>query len=271
MTRREDWQAQVGRSWAENYRLTDRAFTGVTERLLERVVERDCREVLDVGAGAGELSLAISRRQPGARIIGVDVSSDLVEAANERGRERGNVSFVEADAATWRDPSLTPDLVVSRHGVMFFDDPVAAFANFHAMASEDARLIFSCFRSLAENPWAAEPMRLLDLPPPEDPTAPGPFAFADRQRVETILSEAGWTDIGFEPLGFAFISGTGEDAVEEALTLFKRIGPAARALAMADEATRVLAEGTLREWAEAHLVDNLVAFAAAAWIVTARR
>lgn len=269
MTRIDEWQAQVGRSWAESYRLTDRAFSGLTERLLQRIGAREGHGVLDVGCGAGELALAIARARPGGRIVGVDVSPELVAAASRRGEGHGNASFIEADAASWRDPDFAPDLVVSRHGVMFFGDPVAAFANLRGQADERAGLVFSCFRTPAENPWASDLARLLQLPPAADPTAPGPFAFADPRHVETILSKAGWHAINFEAVDFAYIAGKGEDPIEDALGLFRRIGPAAPVLRALEGEARERAEGWLRDWIGEHRSADLVAFPAAAWIVTA--
>jgi len=228
MTTGMDWRAQVGRSWAESYHLTDRSFAGLTQRLLERIAEREGNHVLDIGCGAGELSLAIARNRPHAQVLGVDISAQLVAAAGQRGEQLGNVRFIEADAATWQEPGFAPEVLVSRHGVMFFDAPVAAFANLLKIAAPEAELIFSCFRSPQENPWASDLAKLLQLPPPTDPTAPGPFAFADPQYVEGILSGAGWLGPGFEPVDFAYIAGKGEDPVEDALGLFRRIGPPPR-------------------------------------------
>lgn len=269
MTSKADWEAQVGRSWADNYRLTDRAFSGLTQRLLERISERDGYGLLDVGCGAGELAMALARTRPGARVVGVDVSRELIEAARQRGGGYGNLSFVQADAGSWSEPGFSPDVVVSRHGVMFFDDPVAAFTNLHAMATDEAELVFSCFRNPSENPWASDIGRLLELPPPADHKAPGPFAFADPQHIEDILSAAGWHGIGFEPVDFAYIAGQGEDPVEDAMQLFRRIGPSAAALRQLEGDARTRAEGWIRNWVAEHRSGDLVAFPAAAWIVTA--
>jgi SAM-dependent methyltransferase len=269
MTTRNEWEAQVGRTWAENYRLTDRAFSGLTQRLLERIAERAGHGVLDVGCGAGELALAVARARPGARIVGVDVSPELVAAAQQRGAGLGNASFVLADAGAWRDPGFAPDVVISRHGVMFFDDPAAAFANLHDQASEDAELVFSCFRGLEENPWASDLARLLELPPMPSHTAPGPFAFADPQHVEDSLCGGGWHGVGFEAANFAYIAGMGEDPVEDAMQLFRRIGPAAPALRALEGEALTRAEGWIRDWLAEHRSGDLVAFPAAAWIVTA--
>jgi ubiquinone/menaquinone biosynthesis C-methylase UbiE len=270
MTTGSEWREQVGRSWADNYRLTDRAFSGLTDRLLGRIGGCDGQAGLDVGCGAGELSLALARGNPHAQIIGVDVSPELVEAAQLRAETLDNVRFVEADAALWKPDDFRPDVVFSRHGVMFFELPVMAFANLRQIAAPGARLVFSSFRAPALNPWASELARLLELPAMGEGTAPGPFAFADPDHVRGILDNAGWSDISFEPVDFAYVAGGGEDPVADALQFFARIGPAAPALRALDGEARARAEGWLRSWLEEHRSGNLVAFEAAAWIVMAR-
>lgn len=270
MTSGLEWQAQVGKTWAENHHLTDRSFAGLTQKMLDRIGGLDGTAVLDVGCGAGELALAIARQRPGARVIGVDLSSDLVMAARERGSQHGNLDFVLADAAAWHQADFNPDLIVSRHGVMFFDEPAAAFANIRSMAVPRAALLFSCFRSMASNPWAADITRLLSLPAPRQSIAPGPFAFANPQYVEDILIQAGWSEIDFEPFDFAYVAGMGLDPVDDALQFFRRIGPAARHLRGLGGKDRDDAEDCIRSWLEDHRSGNLIAFPAAAWIVTAR-
>lgn len=268
MTTGSDWRDAVGRSWAKSWALTDRSFAGLTEHLLARIALRSGERVLDIGCGAGELSLAIERARPRAEIVGLDVSADLVAAAQKRAGERSNLRFVMGDAARWQEPGFTPDLLVSRHGVMFFDAPTEAFAHLHGMASGDAELVFSCFRSPRDNPWASGIAELLGLSPAE-PSAPGPFAFADPQRVEAILDDAGWGKVDFEPLDFAYIAGKGDDPVEDALDFVSRIGPAAPALRLLEGDLKAAAEDRLREWFNRHRSGDLVAFPGAAWIVTA--
>lgn len=271
MTTGSDWQAQTGKSWAASYHLTDRSFSGLTQRLLERIEACQGRAVLDIGCGAGELSLAIARGRPQARVVGVDISADLVAVARGRGEALGNASFIEANAATWREREFAPDLLVSRHGVMFFDDPPAAFSNLLDQAAPGAELIFSCFRSPLENPWASDIAQLLRLPPAKDPTAPGPFAFADPAHVERILRTAGWQDVSFYPVDFAYVAGCGDDPVDEAMSFFNRIGPAAVALRALEGEARADAMSRIRAWVEEYRSGNLVAFGAAAWLVSARK
>lgn len=271
MTTETDWRAQVGRSWAQNYALTDRSFAGLTQVLLERAAPLVGPRVLDVGCGAGELSLALGRQYPDSRVLGIDISSDLIVAAQGRATGLPNVRFIEADAGAWRDPGFAADLVLSRHGVMFFADPVAAFANIRAGTGAGARLLFSCFRTPGENAWAAGLAELLGLPPAANPRAPGPFAFAESAHVQAILAGAGWHDVAFEAVDFAYVCGMGENPVQDALDLFRRIGPAAPHLRNLTGTALAAAEAQIAAWLEQHRSGNLVAMAAAAWIVTAQR
>jgi len=157
--------------------------------------------------------------------------------------------------------------------VMFFDDPVAAFRHIGSVASPAARLVFSCFGPFADNAWASE--MAATIAPAEaatftDPHAPGPFAFADPQRVRAILEGAGWTDVACDAERFSYIAGAGDDPVSEALAFFRRIGPAAPRLRALPEAERAGAESSLRALLERHLIGNRVCFDAMAWIVSAR-
>jgi SAM-dependent methyltransferase len=273
MTGRTEWEGRVGRKWAEEWRRTDRSFAGLTDRLLGRVAQGGPRAVLDVGCGAGELSLAFARGHPAATVYGIDVSASLVDAARERGHNLANVSFECADAARWSLDGFAPELVMSRHGVMFFDDPVAAFAHLSSISAPDGRLVFSCFRSVEENAWAHEVARLVSSAPPlaPDPRAPGPFAFADPEYVEEILSASGWSEIGFEPVDFAYVAGAGDDAVGDALSYLQSIGPASRAAAELPAEARVEFIERLRGYLEGVARDGLVALPAAAWIVSAAK
>lgn len=272
MTDKMEWQGQVGASWARQWQRTDRSFAPLTERLVAGILKRgDALRIADIGCGAGELSIRIADAKPNANVLGLDISADLVAAASDRAEGRSNLHFAVADASNWRDATFTPDLYVSRHGVMFFDDPVAAFANLAASAADNAQMVFSCFRAPAENAWAAKIAALVPSAPSGDPHAPGPFAFANPDRVTGILTAAGWSDVAFEPIDFNYVAGSGEDPVADALDFFGHIGPAARAIRMLEGDARIAFLSGLRKLAEQHLHDGAVRFAAAAWIVTAKK
>lgn len=273
MVDKSEWQGSSGATWAAEWRRTDRSFSHLTERLLQRTRDFSFEKVLDVGCGAGELSLALARGRPDITVTGVDVSPQLVEAARERGSQLANLSFELADAAVWTEGGeKRADLLVSRHGVMFFDDPPAAFGNLAKQLASPASLLFSCFRAVQENPFFTEVMRLLPAaPPPADPDAPGPFAFADQDRVIPILRAGGWENIRFESFDFAMIAGSGDDPIEEALNYFSLIGPAARVAAEMDEAARGRFSDRIRGLASRNCREGIVSLPAAAWIVSATK
>lgn len=271
----QEWQGRVGKSWAAEWQRTDRSFTQLTAELERRLREIEFHRALDVGCGAGELSLALARCSPDAQVLGIDISPDLIAAARQRATGLPGVQFELADAAVWQPQAdERPDLVMSRHGVMFFADPVAAFHNLHQASAAGARLLFSCFRGIEHNPFFAEAGKLIPAEagsPAPDPHAPGPFAFADGERVQQILARAGWKGIACEPFDFAMIAGAGERPVEDAVAYFSRIGPAARALAAMEGDQRVATLAGLADLAGRHLSGGIVAMGASVWIVTAAR
>jgi len=206
------------------------------------------------------------------RVQGLDVSAALLKVARDRGKSLPNLTFVQADATIWDDPTFSPDLLISRHGVMFFDDPVAAFVNLRRQSSSGATFVFSCFRAPSENEWIGT---LAAIDPgvaqsQTSPSVPGPFAFADRLAVETLLTDAGWSEPDFQPVDYAMVVGLGANAIDEALAYFLRIGPLARYFAGLDGAAHGRAIARLRRILARHEHGGMVAMGAAAWIVTAR-
>ena len=274
MTSGTEWQAAVGRNWADMYRKTDRSFSNLTAHLLERLAPLPGTAVLAIGCGAGELTLAVASARPQASVTGVDISEDLITAALERAGDRELVHFAVADASAWEPDGPAPDLLISRHGVMFFPDPPGAFAHLRQIAAPGANFAFSCFRTPRENPWASDMAAMLPANGPArvptDPHAPGPFAFANPDHVRAILLAGGWTDISFAAFDYSFVAGLGEDPLADAAEFFSRIGPAASALRQLPEGELAAVQGRIKAWLEQHRDGNRVAFPAAAWIVTAR-
>lgn len=271
MTDASEWTGRVGGAWAEEWRRTDRSFGALTDRLLDPNAIGSFTHALDIGCGAGELVERLAAAHPHSDVLGLDISRDLLGVARRRCSRLANAGFVEADAAAWHaDSGGRPDVLVSRHGVMFFADPIAAFAHLRGQSAPGARLRFSCFRSRADNGWAVSLAAIMPPQPPADPDAPGPFAFADPSRVADLLAAAGWQDVGFEPVDYAMIAGAGDHAVDEALAYFQRIGPAARAMAELAPGDREAARERLRALLASHCGQGRVTLPSAAWIVTAR-
>ena len=198
--------------------------------------------------------------------VGLTVPSEtLIAVARRRGRPLKNVRFAAADASTWHDPIFVPDTLMSRHGVMFFANPVKAFINLNASSRRGAQLIFSCFRDRAENAWATEIGKLVGtVALPGDITAPGPFAFADKTHVTRILAAAGWENIAFEPVGWDYVAGDGADPVYDAVEYFQKIGPAASAFAGLEGAERDSMLGKVADLCALNIQNGRVVFKASA-------
>lgn len=268
------WNSKVGETWARMQERLDRSFTPVTAALLSLAAPQPGEDVLDIGCGSGETTLALAAAvgDDGAA-LGVDISVQLLGRARQRAEELMiDAEFVEADAATYADGGF--DLIVSRFGVMFFDDPVAAFSNIHGLAAPGGRLVFACWQPPAENLWATLPMRVLAdlLPdvPAGDPDAPGPFAFADPERVQRILGAAGWQDVEFHAAPFTMVIGEGEDPVASAVHFTLRIGPAARMVREAGAEVEAKAKLALAAAMAPYLAGDTLGLPGAVWLVSAK-
>lgn len=195
------WNGELGERWARSSDRMDALLAPVAKALLEAAALEPGERVLDIGCGAGATTLEAMQRvgETGAA-IGADVSGPLVAHARKRAQTRGSAARFElADASAWQ-PSEPVDVLISRFGVMFFDDPVAAFANMHAGMAAQGRMAFFCWRSPPECELIALPMQaigpyLKEASPVPEQDAPGPFAFQDADRLTRLLKEAGWRDI----------------------------------------------------------------------------
>jgi SAM-dependent methyltransferase len=269
---RENWTNWAD-GWVVHRELFDFELAGFATAVLDRLQPGAGDRVLDVGCGTGVLLEAIVAA--GGAAVGVDISPVMVEAARERVPE---ATVVLGDAQTDDLGRFGPfSAVVSRFGVMFFDDPVAAFTNIRSATQPGGRLVFACWRGIEENPMFTLGTSVLAAhvgPRPEvAPDAPGPMAFADRERVRSILDAAGWRTVEVEPIDVECNYGLhGSDGVEERLVMILNttggrmareqlehtLGPAGWE-AVLDEVRKEL---------RANLVDGVVKFNGAGWLVT---
>jgi ubiquinone/menaquinone biosynthesis C-methylase UbiE len=265
------WNGRAGRAWIDGQATLDRMFASFENLLADTVRATSARRVLDVGCGTGGTTLAAARAA-GAQgeCLGVDISQPMIAVARERAAHAGSTArFVAADVQTHAFAPARFDLVISRFGVMFFDDPVAAFTNLRRAANAGARLQVVAWRSAAENPYMTTAERaaaaLLPNLPARQPGAPGQFAFADRNRVASILQESGWTEIDIQPIDVdcAFPE-------KELVGYFTRLGAVGQVLEDADEATRRQVIGTLRTAFEPFVQGDEVRFTAACWLIGAK-
>src|SRR3954452_15079730 len=226
---RRFWSEEGGPTWVQHEERHD-AMLAPFEELLEMAADPSPGEhVLDVGCGFGTTTVAMARAVGAdGRVMALDLSDAMLARTGERAAEAGlgNVIVRQADAQTERLPAGHFHLVVSRFGVMFFDDPAAAFANLARALVPQGRLAFVCWQALAANEWMARPLAAIDAalasdaPPARPSHAPGPFAFGDGERLRAILEAAGFAQITLRDEGADVLLGGGrlDEAVEQAMS-----------------------------------------------------
>jgi ubiquinone/menaquinone biosynthesis C-methylase UbiE len=265
------WNGLAGRAWVEEQELLDQMFKPLEDLLVEAVLASSRRRVLDVGCGTGSTTLAVARLLGAeGRCIGIDISDPMLTAAQARAQREGTpASFIRANAQNHAFEPASFDLIISRFGVMFFDDFVQAFANLRRAAKDDAELRFISWRSPSENPFMTTAERaaapLLPNLPARRPDAPGQFAFADQRRVYRILEESGWAEIDIRPIDVACTL-----PEKELVRYLTRLGPLGLILHEADDRTRTQVIETVRAAFEPYVHGAEVRFTAACWMVGAR-
>ena len=269
----EYWNEDAGRRWVEYQERLDPRLERAGMVAMEAAQVSEGEAVLDVGCGCGGSSLEIARRVGvSGRVLGVDISEQMLARARERAKSAGleNLKFVRADAQTHNFDQGAFDLAFSRFGVMFFENPVAAFANIRRALRPGGRVGFLCWRPAQENPWILVPMMAaaqhVEMPPPPAPDEPGPFSFGDPDRVRGILSEAGFEQTSIAPYDE---SEPFERTAEEAVEFLQHIGPLSRLLADATPEKKQAVLEAVRKSLEPFAGPDGVATPRAMWIVQA--
>jgi ubiquinone/menaquinone biosynthesis C-methylase UbiE len=266
------WNDTAGRAWVELQETLDRLFAPFEDLLVAAVAARQARRVLDIGCGTGSTTLAFARRLGSkGTAIGVDISEPMIALAKQRAEpESAPPRFLCADAQTYAFADQSFDMIVSRFGVMFFDDSVRAFANLRRAAAPKASLQVIAWRSPAENPFMTTAERaaapFLPQMPARRPDEPGQFAFADRSRVYSILEKSGWSEIDIQPLDV-----TCTLPEHELDAYISRLGPLGRVLQQADEQTRSRIIAAVRTAFDPYVHGAEVRFTAACWMIGALR
>ena len=265
------WNDTAGRTWASLQDQIDRQIRPIGLAAMDRLAPAPGETLLDVGCGCGDTSLELARRVGAeGEVLGLDISAPMLDVARRRAKEDGarGLEFREADAQTAALPGGR-DAVFSRFGVMFFADPVAAFRNLRRALRPGGRLVFVCWRPLAENLWMRLPAEtaagLVPPAPPPEPGAPGPFAFADPDRVRRILAEAGFAGIEITPHDEAI----GGLDLEGTVEMSFRVGPLGAILRERPDLAPVLRD-RVRETVSPWLRYEAVYMPSATWMVGAR-
>lgn len=270
------WAEQAGPIWVELQERFDSITGPFGDLALEAASVGEGEAVVDVGCGCGGTLLALARRTgPRGRVTGVDISPVMLERARERVAAAGldNVDLVLSDAQTGGLGSEVHDVLFSRFGVMFFDDPVAAFGTLRTSLRPGGRLALVCWQGPDRNRWLSAPPRalagILELPPPPGPDEPSPFGLADPERILAVLGGAGFEDVSATGVDGTVRLAAPQEA-DRAAELTIDLGPGRipyrRAAPDLQARAREAVDGVLA----ASRGPHGVIMPASAWVVTAR-
>jgi SAM-dependent methyltransferase len=267
----EGWDGEVATRWLAFETDHDRVNGPFGAVALARAQPTACDRVIDVGCGCGATSRDLAEAVgPCGHVLGIDVSPPLLARARQQS-VLPHLEFLEADAQTERLPG-DRDLIFSRFGLMFFQDPGAAFSNLAGALRPRGRLTFVCWRRFEENPWLHVPFSVardvLPAAPVPPATGPSPFAFADPAGLEQLLRAAGFRSVDIERTDQSVVLGRD---LTSATAFAMHTGPVGRGLAGADAATRAEVGRRISAALSAHAQPEGIRVPGSAWVVTAVR
>ena len=272
----EYWNGDAGEKWARHQDRLDAMFAPFSRAVLSLASAKAGERVMDIGCGCGSTTFDFAEAVGDkGRALGIDISGPMIARAKERAAVLGSpAEFLLTDAATHDFGAAQFDVLASRFGIMFFDDPVSAFAHLRRALAPEGRTAIGCWRAFADNPWAALPFAAARplLPPQEPPVpgAPGPFAFDDAGRFRDVLATAGFGSIEIQPFDAELTLGEGADPLEAALNQSLEIGPLARAMKTLPESASGAVSDAVRKALGSHVRDGAVRLPGAVWLVSAR-
>jgi len=267
------WNGDDGRHWVEHRERYEAMLAGLTDRLLAAAAIDPGGRVLDVGCGCGGTTRRAARQASTGEVLGVDVSEVMLAEARRLAEleATGNVGFTAADAQVYPFESAGFDVAISRNGVMFFDDPRAAFANIVRALRPGGRLALLCWQDLSCNEFLTLPLSAIATHvrlPALTGDGAGPFSLADPARIRALLTDAGLQQVTVEPLVTPIRIGRDVDDVVDYL---HSVPMARTLLASADQASTDAIDATLRDTLRPHQSAHGVRLGAAAWLVTGVR
>lgn len=271
----EYWNVVSGPKWVAMQEDLDTQLGPLQDALMEHIGVQSGQTIIDVGCGCGASSLELARRVgESGSVIGADISDPMLARARERAQAEGlsQVTFIQGDAQVHPFESGIADMVTSRFGIMFFEDPVAAFTNLRNALIPGGRLAFMCWRPFMENPWMAVPMAAaaehVELPIPADPYGPGPFSLAEQEHTTSLLEQAGFSNISMTPNDQNLsMGGTGD--LDDSVDFVLKIGPLSRIMAESDADTIAKVRNAVKEALAPFSTDDGVSMKFATWLVNA--
>ena len=269
----EYWNNEGGTRWKANAERVAVIFKPVTRRLLDLARPQLGQRVLEVGCGTGPTIGALADRVgPDGTVVALDVSRMLLDVAQTANASRSNIEFLLADAQTHDFGSERFDLIVSQFGVMFFEEPMQSFRNLRRALTPAGRVVFACWRDISANPFFFVPVNaakpFAPPQPPNDSDGPGPFAFAERARLERILLDSGFSEIEIVQHDESVVVDASCDA-EAAARRMTGFGPTAWLLSEVDEETKSKAAAAIAEAFRPYIGPDGLRLGAGIWLVSA--
>jgi len=272
-TQLEHWNGPAGQKWVSYADSLDAMLSPLSKRLLTSAVVQEGERVLDIGCGSGALTIqANALAGPGVAATGIDISAPLVQLAKERATEQNSPAVFElSDAETYRAGQKF-DLMVSRLGVMFFNDPLAAFEQIRRQAKSGGGLSFVCWQTLAKNEWLSVPFQAAtpffkELPQASGSDGPGPFSLANKDGVFDILNRSGWRDVTVSELDLP-LTLPGTDSISSA-RLMIQMGPVAPIIRMQGLDAAPIEEAVADVLAKHQNSEGRISMGSSTWLVSA--
>jgi SAM-dependent methyltransferase len=269
-----EWNGPLGERWVAMQQEIDRVVVPFGDAALKAAAPQPGERVIDIGCGCGDTSIEIARIVGATgSVLGIDVSQPMLEVARSRGTLANcrHLEFRNSDASEALLPANV-DLLFSRFGVMFFSQPSLAFSHLRKSLRMGGRCVFVCWRAPRDNAWAMTPLAAAReamgvTPPPADPDAPGPFAFADEDRLRTVLSGAGFGDIELQRFDATLYLGATPRSAAEGVV---QIGPVSRFVReMGVEHLPTILDAVERALVPLAAPDGHVSLNGSTWIVSA--
>ena len=225
-----NWNSKSGKAWVTNDSKMNSQLEVITTRLFKEFKTLQGQRILDVGCGSGKTSKLLSDQVGSSGSVeGVDISKPLLELAHDKYGKIKNINFINADAQSFEFKKSYYDRIVSRFGVMFFENSIAAFTNMHHALKPNGTLNFVCWSAIEENEFFILPLEIvlkyLKKPIPGPSKAPGPLAFSDKTYLLNILKLSGFKNINIKAVETKMLS---FDPVKEQVRFFNKMGLAAR-------------------------------------------
>ena len=267
------WDGDDGDDWTKYEEQYNRTTERHTARLMRAAQIAAGDRILDIGCGCGATSRQAAQIAREGTVLGIDLSTRMLQRARERSSAEGltNTTFVRGDVQVYPFESEAFDLAISRFGVMFFADSVAAFRNVHRALRPGGRVAFLAWQTLANNEWLRELLGVLaagrDLPRPQ-PGSPGMFGLANPDDVRRIFGEAGYDRVALEDVSESVFAGANAN---EAFNFVSALRMTRGMLRDLDPETRARTLDKLRALTVSHDTGNGVLLDSSAWLITASR